>query len=356
MNLKSIFCAIGIALSLLPAGSAGKLWAEEQKPKSQEDPQYQKAFDAAIDKALAHLARSQQANGAFPGMNNKNNAISSLCVMAFLARGYSPGMPPYGDVINKGIDFVMMSQTQDGSLVGTGGGDMYSHNISTLMLSEVSGMLDPERQKKLDEVLAKALRLILDAQRVTKPENQRGGWRYTRNSADSDLSHSGWALMALRSARNNGAPVPKEAIDDAVAFILKCKSQDGGFSYQPGSGSGLGRTGVGLLCLELCGKHREESTINAGKYILERFEKEYAKDMTFYYQLYYCSQGMFQLGGEEWERFAPTLYEVLLKKQQPDGSWPAGGGSEAAPGTSYATAMAVLAMSVSYCQLPIYQR
>ncbi len=40
----------------------------------------------------------------------------------------------------------------------------------------------------------------------------------------------------------------------------------------------------------------------------------------------------------------------------PDGSWPQGISSEATAGRCYSTAMGVLAMSVSYRQLPIYQR
>jgi hypothetical protein len=44
------------------------------------------------------------------------------------------------------------------------------------------------------------------------------------------------------------------------------------------------------------------------------------------------------------------MYRHLLPLQQQDGSW------HSDQGTSYATAMYVLALSVSYRQLPIYQR
>ena len=47
---------------------------------------------------------------------------------------------------------------------------------------------------------------------------------------------------------------------------------------------------------------------------------------------------------------------MMLKFQKKDGSWPPGGASEATAGACYATAMGVLAMTVSYRQLPIYQR
>jgi len=50
------------------------------------------------------------------------------------------------------------------------------------------------------------------------------------------------------------------------------------------------------------------------------------------------------------------MYDLLLKTQRKDGSWPEGSGNEQRAGRCYSTAMALLAMSVSYRQLPIYQR
>lgn len=317
---------------------------------SKQDEKYRKAFDAAIDGALAFVAKQQQPTGSFP--SSQNPGASALCVMAFLARGYTPGLAPYGEVINRGIDYVILSADGNGYM----GGSMYHHNMCALMLSEISGMVDPERQKRVDTALGKALRVTLAAQKVRKDAASQGGWRYSPGSTDSDLSLSGWAIMLLRSARNNGAPVPKEAIDDAVKYIMRCRMPDGGFAYQPNGGSGLGRTGVGLLCLELCGHHREEITIKAGDYVMATFPTGFDKDTTYYYMLYYVAQGMFQLGETHWEKFAPLLYDVLLKRQQTDGSWPAAGSHEAGAGTCYSTAMAVLALSVSYRQLPIYQR
>jgi hypothetical protein len=64
---------------------------------------------------------------------------------------------------------------------------------------------------------------------------------------------------------------------------------------------------------------------------------------------------MFQLGDRHWRQFAPHMYEMMLKFQQTDGSWPQAGGGEAKAGPCYSTAMGVLAMAVSYRQLPIYQ-
>jgi hypothetical protein len=65
---------------------------------------------------------------------------------------------------------------------------------------------------------------------------------------------------------------------------------------------------------------------------------------------------MFQLGDQHWRLFAEHIYKMMLKFQSPDGSWPQGASNEAAAGPCYSTAMGVLALSVSYRQLPIYQR
>jgi prenyltransferase beta subunit len=346
------------ALACLAVALAAALGRARADEVSEALAKYQKPVDEAIDRALEYLAGEQLSDGSFPARSmRRNTAIASLAVMAFLAKGHVPGSAPYGDVINKGIDFVVNAQQWNGMLVGEARshGPMYSHTISTLMVSEISGMVDPERQRKVDVALGKALRLILAAQEIRKPRHHQGGWRYQHNSRDSDISCSGWALMSLRSARNSGAAVPREAIDEAVRFVMNCQHRDGGFGYQPGGGSGLARTGTALLCLELCGRHRDRVTIAAGDWILRNMRHR-NRDGFFYYGVYYCAQGMFQLGEQHWEKFGDHMYEMLLKTQRSDGSWPEGGGNENRAGPCYSTAMAVLAMSVAYRQLPIYQR
>ncbi len=318
---------------------------------------FEAPVDAAVNQALEYLASQQLDDGSFPARMNSNTAIASLCVMAFQARGETPESRRFGPVVNRGIDFVLGSADDKGLLVGTerSSGPMYSHTISTLMLCEVSGMVSPERQKRIDTVLPRALAIIIEAQKRPKSARFRGGWRYQPTSSDSDISCTGWALMALRSARNSGAAVPRSAVDAAVAFVLRCRNSDGGFAYQPGGGSGPARTGTALLCLELSGRHGSEPCRKAGDWILKNLPLN-ENDQFYYYGLYYTAQGMFQLGGAWWEQFAAWMFDSALKRQKPDGSWPAGHSNEEKAGPCYSTAMTVLALSVVYRQLPIYQR
>ena len=314
---------------------------------------WKERIDPSVDRGLNYLARSQQNDGSYPGSYGNSCGIPALAGMAFLSRGHLPTEGPYADPLNKIIDFLIGRQNREGLYTGGqyGSGPMYGHNIATLFLSEVSGMVDPDRQKKINESLPRALALILRSQAVQKSSRHQGGWRYHPNSRDSDTSCSGWALMALRSAKLNGADVPAKAIADAVAYLYgNFSEKNGHFGYSSPHNSKNSLTGMGLLCLELCGEHGKPSTIKAADYILESFRALEGAQFEFYGN-YYNAQAMFQLGGKYWETYADWMYETYLKKQKDDGSW-----YSREAGQIYGTAMMTLAFTVPYRQLPIYQR
>jgi hypothetical protein len=310
---------------------------------------YQIQVDDAIDKALLHLYQTQTSAGYFSGEYGKTTAVPSLVGMAYLAAGYTPASGPYSDAIQKCIDYCL-EVAEDHPKAYMGGpdnGKMYAHNIATLFLSEVSGMVDEDRQKRIDELLPKALQLILDAQRIKKADKHKGGWRYAYNSSDSDFSCSGWALMALRSAKLNGAPIPDKSIDDAVKYVKRVANKDtGGFGYQDPGSVKQNLAGAGILCLELTGHHGDPMLQKTGNYILNRVSHYGGSSGHAEYGRYYAAQGMFQLGGKYWKTWADWMFPYLLKTQQDDGSW----------GGTYVTAMNILSITVPCRQLPIYQR
>lgn len=338
---------------------------------------YQAPVDTAVDKGLAFLAKRQISVDEARGMGKPhlagsfkdrlvpgNTGITSLAVMAFLAKGHTPGAGPYGETVNRGVDYILSQQLDNGLLIskdrsGRTTGMMYSHSIATLLLCEVTGMVDEARQQKIDEVLPKALLVLLQAQVVPKSDQNTGGWRYTPGTIESDLSLTGWSIMALRAAKLNGAAIPDDNIAMAMSYILKCRSGDGSFTYMPQMGEGTASmTGVAVLCLELCGEHGHESVIPAGDFILRSPPQimENGKPYRFrYYAFYYCAQAMFQLGGKHWEEFAPHMYDSLLADQHANGSWAYPNETNRFSST-YPTALAILTLTVSARQLPIYQR
>lgn len=342
-----IFKCLFLLLLVLSLGLPISASADEA---SERLAKFNEPLDRGVEKGLTWLKENQLEDGSFPGQYGETTAVPALAGMAFLSKGYTPGLGPYGDTINRCIDYVLTYEKEKGDektgyLVRGGADKMYSHCIATLFLSEVSGMVDPERQQKIDEVLARALRVIVKAQQIEKSKNHAGGWRYTPDAKDSDLSLTGWAVMAIRSARLNGANIPEKVVVDAVDYILKCQKGKG-FGYQAGGGEKLAMTGVGVLCLSLCGQHEHESLPKAGQYLLSGKENPGNQGHPYYAE-YYCAQAMFQLGDDYWIEYAEAMYPRLLQKQSDDGSWSNSG---------YATAMSILAMTVHYRQLPVYQR
>lgn len=261
--------------------------------------QWRDKVDPAVENALRYLARVQRPNGSFPEGCGDSTGIPALVEMTFLSKGHLPSEGPYAEALNRCIDFVLANQKADGLFEkgNAGTGPMYAHNITTLFLSEVSGMVDPARQEKFAAALPKALSLILRAQAVQKDERNRGGWRYFPGSTDSDTSCSGWALMALRSAKLNGAAVPDAAIHDAVSYLKRHQdTKRGCFGYSGLEDHERSLTGMGLRCLELSGKHGTPETVMAADYVMKTF-RELPGDQFEFYGNYYNAQGSFQIGG-----------------------------------------------------------
>jgi hypothetical protein len=344
MKFLSLFFLLAIAIPPSPA----------QETTSQSVFQkHQPAIEASVEKALRYLATNQAEDGTYTDSYGRSVGVVSLVGMSFLSAGYLPEYGDYAENIERCLEYVLASQRSNGLLDkgDSGHGLMYAHNIATLFLSEVSGMVDPEMQERIDPVLAKATKLLLEAQAVPKNESHEGGWRYKPDSRDSDLSCSGWALMALRSAKLNGAQVPDSAIEKAVAYVLKNHDrEEGRFGYTDPWGHSETLTGCGLLCLALCGRHNEESLTRSGDYIL-KVRQQIINNAHEYYANYYNAQGMFQLGGKHWAQYADWMYQEYLPKQQSNGSW-----SNGRNGGTYGTSMMVLSFTVPYRQLPIYQR
>jgi rhamnogalacturonyl hydrolase YesR len=173
-------------------------------PAFADKPARRTALDDRIDKALAFLYRTQDDDGYWrAGGQGKDVAITGLSVMAFLSAGHVPGEGRYGETIEKGVRAVLKMQQPTGLFAHSSGHVMYHHGICTLMLAEVVGMTNGELAKQVKPALEKAVAIILKSQRKNPPH--RGGWRYnTDPNGDSDISVTGWQLMALRAAKNVG--------------------------------------------------------------------------------------------------------------------------------------------------------
>jgi hypothetical protein len=305
--------------------------------------------EQAVARGLEYLQHSQGSEGYWRSRASRNPAITGLAVMAFLSAGHTPGEGPYGDTVEKGVRWVLAAARQDGLVAIDSQQEMYHHGICTLMLAEVAGMTDDSLGAEVRQKLEKAVAVILRAQRTAGRD--AGGWRYQARGTDSDISVTGWQVMALRAAKNLGCDVPPQAIERAIHYINRCHdSRSGGYFYQPGAALSVACTGTSVLALEICGKeqHGRPDQHRAGSFILNNppWKARHA-----FYGIYYCTQAMFQLGDNYWNVYRPQLHEALLRTQRTNGSW-----DGESIGPDYGTAMAILALTVDYGFLPIYQR
>lgn len=332
--------------------------------------------DTAVDRGLVYLAGQQRADGAIAAPETGQPGITSLAVMAFLSRGHVPEEGPYGTLLIRAIDFVRSCQREDGLLaavepehqhVHDGGSHTgnYNHAISALMLSEVYGMLSGQRAQETRQTIDLAIRFSRAQQ--TKPRgnpNEQGGWRYLRprQGWDADISVSSWHLMFYRSAKNNGFDVPVEYVDDAMAYIRRgFDPRQKTFAYNLPGGAHLATRGVvggAIVSLSLGGEHHTDIAKQAGDWILKQSFRKYNQGTgPYHYGAYYCSQAMWQLGGEHWKQFFPPLAGTLLANQAENGSWdPENDNNGDYFGRTYTTSLAVLALTPANQLLPIYQR
>jgi len=314
----------------------------------------------AIERGVRWVLAMQQPNGLIAtegGHEMYHHGIATLMLAEVCGMVNGELGKEVRRAVEKGVRWVLGTQQANGLLASEGGHEMYHHGIATLMLAEVGGMCEGALARDVRKGLEKAIQVILKAQR-TQGEH-RGGWRYRITHYDgSDISVTGWQLMALRASKNLGCDVPPEVIERAIAYVRRCyDAREGAFKYMPNAGVTVPCTGTSILGLELCGKdlHLCPESLKGGAYLIRTSNLPRWGGHHFSYSIYYGAQATFQLGGNYWSTYRPRLHEVLLRNQGGNGSW-TGSGYDSVFGPNYSTAMAVLALTVEYRFLPIYQR
>jgi hypothetical protein len=253
---------------------------------------------------------------------------------------------------------------------------MYNHAISGIMLSELYGMTDRTRADNIRGSIERAVEFTRSRQMAPKqhPED-RGGWRYLRPwpYRDSDLSVTGWQMMFYRSAKNAGFAVPSQFVDEGLTFIERVFDRQKNIFVYSLSSEGRyptrGMVGAGVFSLSLAGKHETPMARIGADYILRtgfdhynrrpidpRTGREETSRDRYHYSAFYCTQAMFQMGEENWEKFYPRLVTTLLANQNPDGSWQAESGEDYRYGNTYTTALVVLILTTPNQLLPTFQR
>jgi hypothetical protein len=323
-------------------------WSAADNPEQTAVEMVTPAAQQAIDRGVALLASRQQEDGSFgSGGYSRNVAVCGLAGLAFMAGGSTPGRGPYGENVDRCIEFLLANTDQSGFIVASGAtshGPMYGHGFAALFLAESYGMT---MRDDIREKLSKAIELIVQTQ------NQEGGWRYQPVRRDADISVTICQVMALRAARNAGLYVPPDTIDRCIEYVKRSQNADGGFMYMvQGGQSAFPRSAAGVVALYSAGIY-EGPEIQKGLDYLMRFLPRgggFSRESHYYYGHYYAVQAMWHAGGDFWARWYPAIRDELLARQRDDGSWMDSICQE------YGTAMACIVLQVPNNYLPIIQR
>ncbi len=339
-----LLCGVVAALLGFPKPAAA-----EDDPERTAAGQITPPAERAVQRGLSWLVSRQHDDGSFGSAASRGNvAVSGLSGMALLAGGSTPGRGPYGNQVDRCIDYILANAQQSGFISAPGSashGPMYGHGFAALFLAECYGM---SKRPELRGRLAKAVELIVNSQ------NRDGGWRYHPQRHDADISVTVCQVMALRAARNGGIFVPHQTIDRCIDYVKRSQNADGGFMYMiHGGPSAFSRSAAGVVALYSAGIY-ESPEISNGIAYLKQFRPEEGvvrRESYYYYGHYYAVQAMWHAGGEAWSQWYPAIRDELIRRQRTDGVWPP---LSICP--EYSTAMACIVLQMPENRVPIFQR
>lgn len=308
---------------------------------------------ASVEKGLNYLKAQQQSDGSLGGTSGTAAypmAMNALAGMAFLASGNTTTRGPYAEQVH-GIASWIANNVQPSGLLAAGaenGQPMHGHGFALMFLGCVYGMeTDPKRREAIGEAIKSAVKLTSGGQ------SSEGGWSYQPSQGDEG-SVTVTQLQGLRAAHNAGFDVSEKVVEEAVRYLEKCETPDGGICYSLGSGGGTrpAITAAAICCLYTSGEYDSPLAESCLEYTIGHFRKNGVNGFghDFYANLY-ASQAFYQAGDEYWKDYFPKMRDRLTKTQSADGSWQGDG-----VGPVYGTSIACIILQLPYRYLPIYQR
>jgi hypothetical protein len=323
-----------------------------------EGPGPTKRTEASLTSALTWLAHHQSSDGGWSaagfeqqctsgrcggaGDSTYDTGVAGLALLAFLGAGYSPlsrddvadPYDParrirYGEVVKKGLQWLLAHQDPEGCVGERGSKYMYNHSIAALALSEAYGMT---ASQPLKEPAQRAIDFLVAAQNPGK------GWRCSARSGDSDTSVSGWAVMALKSAQLSELNIPNSAYEGALNWLNEATEPNGyarvgynargtGKVYVPGKNEQFDHhesmSAVAVMSRIFIQKKKSEPALGAVNLLVQDLPEWKTNRIDFYYW-YYASLALFQYDGPEgpmWRKWNEPMKNsiVLHQKGHADG-------------------------------------
>ncbi len=194
---------------------------------------------------------------------------------------------------------------------------VYDLGIEAMALEVVDG-------KRYKRRIAECAKKLIDFM------NANGYWGYP--SGDGDHSNTQYAVLGLRSAARVGIKIPKTVWARIIEHFYNSRTEDGGWSYHPSSGSTVSSssmTSAGVTCLLICLENAElteeeratlKRTIDGG---FDTLGEKMKLDKDSLYALYGIERAgvlgsRTLMGGNPW--YVPGARR-LIEEQSRDGHW-----------------------------------
>ena len=331
------------------------------------------------------------------------NGATGLGLLPFIDHGNTHQTGAYRQNVAAGLQFLMARMAKDGSLWELGG-TMYSHALGLWAMCEdlrieketpglgaestsassaatekkaarpaasraaptanaktgrpTAQQLKEQKERKQRELLdrrvgaaaAKALAYALACQ-----DSRGGGWRYLPGSPDSDITVTGWHVLALHSATAINLPIPARTSLGVTSHLNSLQGNYGaayGYRHSAIEATPL-RSSVGLLCRDYTGWNRQQ--LQRGVEILATLGPS---EFDMYYN-FYATLLLHDYGGPLWDNWNRKLRDYLIRTQSrlghETGSWsfrPLK--SNLMGGRHFDTCLACLLLESSYSSKPAY--
>ncbi|MEN6493763.1 MAG: squalene--hopene cyclase [Thermoguttaceae bacterium] len=320
--------------------------------------------EASVQSGLMWLAKNQKSQGSWSlrgpysdgAADDNPPAATAMALLAFQGAGNTHKSGKFSKNVAAGWNWLLQEQDDDGSFFHEGGYQhrFYTQGQCTIALCELYGMTRDYAYRAPAQL---AVKYLLQSQ---SPE---GGWRYAPQ-ADSDVSVTGWIVMALQSARMAGLEVPPDTFRRVMRFLDKAAVDQGRrYPYQIGREASLTMTAEALLIRQYLGWPRDEARMIDGVDWIIRPENlvNFKKGRNVYYW-YYATQVCHHMEGEYWKKWNGVMRQVLPEQQvksgREAGSWdplrPTRDEWEAHGGRLYVTCLSIYMLEVYYRHLPLY--
>ncbi len=316
-------------------------------------------------------ARSKTATYPDGGFEENKAAATALALLAFQGYGQTHLDGPHEGfrrVMESAVKGLLRRRAADGSFTRYARNEhehlrrhqlMYTQAMCAFALSELYALT---KDSSLRGPAQKAIDFLVERQ------HRHGGWKYgmdgdALNNSGSDLSVTGWVMMALQSARMGGLEVPQKTLYGIDRFLGKV-ARVGGRCYAYDifrKQWSLAMTAEGLLCRQYLGWKRDDERMTAGADLLTENRISFRGERRDVYYWYYATQVLHNMEGDHWQRWNEAMKRELVAQQEGEGeqigSWsPEGDAWGEYGGRLYTTCLSVFMLEVYYRHLPIYSQ